>query len=144
MMRLVRSGGAGSLATVADMGSFWILVRFFAIDPVPARLPALLLGSVVMFLGNKYFVFQRHSAQTLARETILFTVVQAVGIALTNWVFRVLLGLSPTFEQHYILVGLVANNLTWLGYFFPLWHYVFKAQESKAEPKREEPPSVVA
>jgi putative flippase GtrA len=139
-MRLVRSGGAGTLATVADMGSLWILVKGFGIDPVPARVPALIVGSIVMFLGNKYFVFNQRSAQTLAREAIHFTIVQVVGIAVTYVVFKALLGLSPSFEPHYILVGLVANNFVWLAYFFPLWHFVFRSTEPKPAPK----PTVVA
>jgi putative flippase GtrA len=140
IMRLVRSGGAGSLATVADMGSLWVMVSCFGVGAIPARVPALVFGSIVMFLGNKYFVFQHRSAHNLARETILFAVVQAIGIALTNWLFRTLLGLHASFAQHYVLVGLVANNLTWLGYFFPMWHFVFKVQETKLTVE----PSVVA
>jgi putative flippase GtrA len=127
VMRLVRSGGAGILATVADVGTLTLLVSVFGVEPVRASVPSLVFGSIVMFLGHKYFVFEQRSVSTLGRETVLFTVVQVVGIVISTWVYKVLLGLAPIFQSHYVLVRLAANNLVWLGYFFPLWHYVFKS-----------------
>jgi putative flippase GtrA len=127
IFRLVRSGGAGIFATAADIGTLTLLVKWFGVPKVVASTPAFILGSLVMFLGHKYFVFEQRSAKTLGRETLLFVVVQAVGIIPTTLVFQILLGLSPLFERHFVLVRLVANNLVWLGYFFPLWHFVFKA-----------------
>ena len=126
LLRLVRSGAAGILATVTDIGTLTILVSFAGVSPVVAGVPSLVLGSIVMFLGHKYFVFGARTTKTLWREVVLFTVVQAIGIAISTWVFKLLLGLSPSFEHYYVLVRLVANNLVWLFYFFPLWHFVFK------------------
>jgi putative flippase GtrA len=130
-MRLVRSGAAGILATVADVGTLTLLVSIFGIAPVIAGIPSLIFGSIVMFLGQKYFVFAQRSVTTLGREAVLYAVVQAIGILVTAWVFKLLLGLSPLFAGHYVLVRLVANNLVWLGYFFPLWHFVFKPPAAK-------------
>jgi putative flippase GtrA len=130
-MRLVRSGGAGILATVADVGTLTLLVSVFGMTPVIAGIPSLIFGSIVMFLGQKYFVFAQRSVTTLGREAVLYTIVQAIGILVTAWVFKLLLGLSPLFAGHYVLVRLVANNLVWLGYFFPLWHFVFKSPAAK-------------
>jgi putative flippase GtrA len=135
LFRLFRSGAAGTAATVADMGSLWLLVSRFGMDASTARAPALVFGSVVMFLGNKYFVFHEPSSKTLLRETLLFALVQAIGIKLTVVAYAASLALSPLFQQHYVLVGLVVNNLIWLGYFFPAWHLVFRKP-----PKREVAP----
>lgn len=137
-MRLVCSGAAGVLATVADLGSLWVLVSLAGIAPVPARVSALVLGSIVMFLGQKYFVFDARQASTLGRETVLYAIIQVVGIALTTWLFKVSLGLSPRLEPHYVLVGMAVNNLLWLFYFFPLWHFVFKTPSAvpQAQPVR--------
>lgn len=127
LLRLVRSGGAGVLATAAQFGSQWLLVAFGGMGPVRADVPALVFGSVVMFLGQKYFVFDARAAKTLWLETVLYAIVQVVGIGLTLWLLKVCLELSPRLEPHYVLVGLVVNNLVWLFYFFPLWHFVFKS-----------------
>ncbi len=125
--RLVRSGAAGILATATDLGSLFVLVSLFGVSPGNASSPALVLGSIVMFLGHKYFVFEARTAGTLWRETILYAIVQVVGIAISTWLFNRALGLSPRLEHFYLLVRLVVNNLVWLFYFFPLWHFVFKA-----------------
>ena len=126
-LRLLRSGGAGVLATVAQFGTLWLLVAFGGMDPVRANVPSLVFGSVVMFLGQKYFVFEARAASRLWLETLLYAIVQVVGIALTSWLFKVFLAFSPRLEPHYVLVGLVVNNVVWLFYFFPLWHFVFKS-----------------
>jgi putative flippase GtrA len=126
LLRLVRSGAAGILATVTDLGVLSGLVALFAVSPVVASVPSLILGSIVMFLGHKYFVFEARTTGTLARETVLYAIVQVVGIALSTWLFKVALGLSPLFAHYYVPVRLVVNNLVWMFYFFPLWHFVFK------------------
>ena len=128
----MRSGGAGVLATAAQFGTLWLLVAFGGMGPVRANVPALVFGSVVMFLGQKYFVFEARATKGLWLETILYAIVQVVGIALTSWLFKVFLALSPRLEPHYVLVGLVVNNLVWLFYFFPLWHFVFKSPQKVA------------
>src|SRR5271163_3688438 len=111
VMRLVRSGDAGILATVADVGTLTLLVSMFGVGPVRASVPSLVFGSIVMFLGHKYFVFEQRSVSTLGRETVLVTDVQVVGIVISTWVYKVLLGLAPIFQSHYVLVRLAANNL---------------------------------
>jgi putative flippase GtrA len=127
VLRLVRSGAAGVLATVTDLGVLWGLVALAGMTPVRAGVPALVLGSIVMFLGQKYFVFGARAAKTLWRETVLYAAVQVVGIVLTSWLFKVFLGFSPRLEPYYVLVRMVVNNLVWMFYFFPLWHFVFKS-----------------
>jgi putative flippase GtrA len=126
LLRLVRSGAAGILATATDLGVLSGLVTFFGVSAVVAGIPSLILGSIVMFLGHKYFVFEARAASTLGRETVLYAIVQVVGIALSTYLFKVALALSPLFAHYYVAVRLVVNNLVWLFYFFPLWHFVFK------------------
>jgi hypothetical protein len=53
--------------------------------------------------------------------------VQIGGIALSAWLFQVMLGVSPRLQPFYVVVRLVANNIVWLFYYFPLWHFVFKS-----------------
>ena len=62
--------------------------RSAATTPVAASVPALVLGSIVMFLGQKYFVFEVRTAHTLVRETVLYVIVQIVGIGLTAWLLQ--------------------------------------------------------
>jgi putative flippase GtrA len=130
--RLVRSGAAGVLATAADLGTLTMLVSIVGISALKASVPALIAGSIVMFIGHKYFVFGAHAASTLWRETLLFTIIQIGGIALSAWLFQVLLGVSPRLLPFYVVVRLAANNIVWLLYYFPLWHFVFKSPAKPA------------
>ncbi len=125
-MRLVRSGGAGIIATLADVGSLYVMVSWLGIDAVPARPPAFVIGSIVMFLGNRYFVYGDGQARALGREIVLFSIVQGIGMVVTTLVYRSLLGISPLGREHYVLVNHAANFVVWLGYFFPAWHFVFR------------------
>jgi len=125
LFRLVRSGAAGILATATDLGTLSLLVSFFGVSKLVSNV-ALTLGSIVMFLCNKYFVFEARAASTLWRESALYAAIQIVGIVLSTYLFTGAVALSPLFAHHYVLVRMVVNNLVWLFYFFPLWHFVFK------------------
>jgi putative flippase GtrA len=126
LLRLLRSGAAGILATAANIGALSGLVELARMDPVYANVVAIVLGSIVMFVASKYFVFEARTAKTLLRETVLYAIVQVVGIFLVTWLYKVALGLSPLLARHYVFANLGVNNIVWLFYFFPLWHFVFK------------------
>jgi putative flippase GtrA len=138
-LRLVRSGAAGILATATDTGVLAALVSLGGLTPSVAGVPSLVLGSIVMFLGQKYFVFEARAAHTLWRETMLYALVQVVGIVLSSWLYTAVLGLSPRLVPYYLLVRLAVNNVFWLLYFFPLWHFVFKAPVKVVEPPKVAP-----
>jgi putative flippase GtrA len=133
ILRLARSGAAGILATATDTGVLVALVSLGGVSPQVAGWPALVLGSIVMFLGQKYFVFEARAAHTLWRETLLYALVQVVGIVLSSWLYNRALGLSPRLLPFYLPVRLVVNNVVWMFYFFPLWHFVFKVPSKLVE-----------
>ena len=123
--RLLRSGGAGALAAGTDLLTLTLLVQMLGVAPRLASIPALTLGAIVMFFGQKYLAFQT-SGKPSARELGLFSLVQLGGLALTALLFDRALHASPVLARHYVATRLVVTNLVWLGYSFPLWHFVFK------------------
>jgi putative flippase GtrA len=134
VLRLARSGGAGIVATLADLA----LLRGLAalgVAPRVASVPALTLGTLVMFFAQKYFVFES-KGRPARREILLFTLVQAGGYALTLFLYDSALRLSPWFESHYLVARLVVTNVVWLGYSFPLWHWVFRPRAVDKSPIR--------
>lgn len=133
-MRLVRSGGAGALAAGTDLVTLTLLVRAAGVSPRVASIPALVLGAVVMFFGQKYLAF-RASGKPSARELVTFALVQLGGLALTAWLFDRLLSAVPLATSHFLVSRLVVTNLVWLAYSFPLWHLVFRRPSAEpAEP----------
>lgn len=133
LVRLVRSGIAGLAATAADLACLTLLTELGGLSPRVASVPALTVGGLVMFFGQKYFAFQSRE-KTEARELFWFAVVQVGGLVLTGVLYDTTLRLLPDLVEHYVLVRLVTTNLVWLGYSFPLWHLVFRARrEARSE-----------
>ena len=125
----MRSGGAGALAAGTDLATLTLLVQLGGISPRAASVPALALGALVMFFGQKYLAFQSSGKPSL-REMLLFALVQLGGFALTAFLFDLLLRLVPLSAAHYVVSRLIVTNLVWLAYSFPLWHFVFRKPSS--------------
>jgi len=134
VLRLARSGGAGLVATLADL-AFLRGLAGLGVAPRVASVPALTLGTIVMFFAQKYFVFES-KGRPERREVVLFGLVQAGGYVLTIFLYDSALRLIPWFEAHYLVARLVVTNLVWLGYSFPLWHWVFRARAVDKSPIR--------
>ncbi len=73
----------GSGATLVDFSIFSTCVRAIDLTPTHARLPALLAGACVQFVGKRGFTF-RARAGRLSRQVKLFVAAEAVTLAL-NW-----------------------------------------------------------
>lgn len=131
LLRLLRSGGAGALAAGTDLATLTVLVQLFGVSPRAASIPALTLGTIVMFFGQRYLAF-RSSGKPSLRELLLFALVQLGGFVLTAWLFDLLLRLVPLAVVHYVVSRMIVTNVVWLAYSFPLWHFVFRKPSSAA------------
>ena len=114
LLRLVRSGGAGAVATVADLLALTILKEGFGVPPEVASVPALTIGTLIMFFAQKHFVFQSKGG-SVARELVLFGVVQAGGYVLTLVGYDAALRFVPWLAAHYVVARLVVTNLVWVA-----------------------------
>src|SRR5690349_2871414 len=81
--RFVRALIVGSGATLVDFSIFTTCVRAIDIAPTHARLPALIAGACVQFVGNRSFTF-RAQAGKLSRQLKLFLAAEAITLGL-NW-----------------------------------------------------------
>ena len=122
--RIYRFGRAlvvGSGATLVDFSIFSTCVRAIDLAPSHARLPALLAGACVQFVGNRGFTF-RAQAGRLSRQIKLFVAAEAVTLAL-NWsVFQLLLrhvhGVPPE------LVSFLGTGLVFVAFAYPMRRWV--------------------
>src|SRR5882724_5911297 len=78
--RLVRSAGAGAVATLVDLGSLGALVALVGVSPRGASVPALVMGAIAMFFGQKHFAFRARQGDA-RREAVYFALVQIGGLA---------------------------------------------------------------
>ncbi len=107
----------GSGATLVDFSIFTTCVRVIEVAPTQARLPALIAGACVQFVGNRGFTF-RAQAGKLSRQLQLFVAAEAITLGL-NWsVFQLLMrrihGVAPE------LVSFLGTGLVFLAFAYPV------------------------
>ncbi|MCA9629542.1 MAG: GtrA family protein [Myxococcales bacterium] len=128
---LARSLAVGSLATVFDLGTLALLVHAVGVDPRLASLPALSLGVVAQFLGNKLFAFQDYRADWL-RQGLSFLAVEALGFSANLLLFHLAVSFTPL---PVLPVRLAITSLVYFGVCLPLWSRIF-SNPSRDEPSR--------
>lgn len=129
LVRAYRFGRAlivGSGATLIDFSIFTTCVRALGVAPAQARLPALVAGACVQFVGSRGFTF-RAQAGRLSRQLKLFVVAEAVTLGLNWGVFQLLVrsihGVPPE------LVSFLGTGLVFVLFAYPLRRLViFRVQ----------------
>src|SRR4030095_9318688 len=99
--RLTRSAGAGAVAAVVDLATLTVLVSGAGLSPRVASIPALLLGGIVMFFGQKRFAFRLRDT-TSGREAVLFSIVQIGGLVLTGLLYELAMRAAPGAARYYV------------------------------------------
>lgn len=122
---LVRFGSVGSVAFVIDMGTYNLL-RFGPGDllgdhPLTARVIAVLISTVVSWLGNRLWTFATRRTTRQGRELVLFAAINAVGIGFTVgalWFSHYVLGFSgPLSDNVANVIGIGLGTIVrYLGY----------------------------
>ena len=133
--RLLRAGLAGAAATLVDLLVLLLLVSGLHLPPRVANLPALIAGGVMNFVGNRHFAF-RAADGSLARQAVLYTLVEVVALALNGVLFDLVLRAYPGAAHAYWLVRLATSHLVFLCWSYPLWNRVFSPSLGGPEPRR--------
>jgi putative flippase GtrA len=137
--RLLRSGGAGLVATAVDLGSLALLTTVCGVHPRLASWPALLLGGATNFLGHRHFVF-RGSGATWPQTLLRFMLAETLALGLNGLLYERTLALFPGLASYALGVRLVTTNLVFLCVSYPLWRRLFLAPRSRfVAGKREGP-----
>ena len=122
MKTLARSALVGVAATAVDLATLTILVQVLGLRPEAANLPALVLGLVAQFVGNKLFAFGDHTTDRLARQGGLFLLVETGAFLLNAGIFHLLVTLTPI---PYPVARVAGQSLVYFGFSYPLWGHVF-------------------
>jgi len=121
---LLRAGLAGLAATGADLATLAVLVSVFHVDPRVANVPALVVGGVVNFLGNRYFAFRAHQGNA-GKQAAGYTAVELVALGLNGVAYDMVLRLVPGARSVYWLARIATSHAVFLGWSYPLWRKVF-------------------
>ena len=126
-LRLVRAGGAGLVATLADLFVLTVLVSGFHVDPKIASFPALLVGGTVNFFANRHFAFKAASGHA-GKQAVGYTAVEIVALALNAALYDFVLRVAPVTVGAYWIVRLITSHLVFLTWSYPLWRKVFRTK----------------
>jgi putative flippase GtrA len=125
-LRVLRALLAGGAATLADVAVLALLVSVVGLAPRTASIPALGSGGIVNFLGNRHFAF-RASRGSLAKQAVLYTLVELAALAANGVLFDVAMRLLPHgLAWAYVPVRLVTSHIVFLAWSYPLWRLVFR------------------
>ena len=124
---IAKFGIVGLVALVVDVGLFNIL-RFAGGEgplfdkPLTAKVISVLVATVVAYVGNRYWTFRHRGRTHMAREFVLFVVLNGVGMLIALgclWLSHYGLGLTTPLADNISanVVGLA------LGTLFRFWSY---------------------
>ena len=127
-----RSALTGGAATLADLAVIAFATGVLHASPKVANVPALLVGAVVQFFGNKHFAF-RAGTGDLRRQAALFLAAEAVALALNAALYHGVASLVSLTPATAVLARAITTNLVFLLWSYPVWKRVFAAPASRVE-----------
>jgi putative flippase GtrA len=126
-----RSALTGGAATLADLAVIALATGVLHASPKVANVPALLVGAVVQFFGNKHFAFRARGGD-LRRQAALFVATEAVALMLNAALYHGVASLVPLVPTTAVLARAVTTNLVFLLWSYPVWKRVFAAPSPPA------------
>jgi len=127
---MLRSGVAGAAATGADLATLSLLVGVGHWDPRSASIPALLVGGVVNFVGNRRYAFDAREG-SVARQVVGYSAVEGAALALNGVLYDAVLRWVPHAADFYWLVRIVTTNIVFVAWSYPLWQRVFRVRRAE-------------
>lgn len=124
----VRSVLVGLVATAVDVGALFVLVHLAGLSPAAANVPALLLGVLLQYLGNKHLAFADRTSDHL-RQGGLFALVEVGTLALNAAGFHVLVTLT---RVPYVLARPIVTLAVYCLFSYPLWARIFSGGRGRA------------
>jgi putative flippase GtrA len=130
-LELVRFGSVGTVAFVVDLGVYNLL-RFGPVDllhgkPLTARIVAVVLATLVSWLGSRHWTFAGRRTHRGGHELALFGAINLVGIGFTVGALgfsHYVLGMSGPFSDNVanvvgIALGTVVRYVGYRLFVFP-------------------------
>lgn len=120
----------GGGATLLDFAVLATCIRILAVDPVFARVPALVAGASFQFFGHRQFTF-RAASGALSRQSKLFVAVELVGLCANLWIYALLVSRIHVLPPE--TLGFLASFLVFVGFAYPMHRLVTFASPIQRE-----------
>ena len=125
-----RSAAVGAVATGLDFLTLVALVSGLGVSARIASFPALGMGIIVQFVGNKRFAFRDRSPDWL-RQALCFLLIEALGLACNAFCFDRLLVLA---HLPYVVCRALSTSVVYFCVCLPLWSRLFAQGAGGAAP----------
>jgi putative flippase GtrA len=127
---ILKFGIVGGIGFVVQLGVTDLLHLKLGVGPLTAIVIGYVVATVVTFLGNRHWAFKHRQGKGLQHETLLFVVLNVVGLGIQEAVVAVVhYGLHDTDGLAFNVANIIGIGL---GTLFRLWSYrkwVFLAVE---------------
>jgi putative flippase GtrA len=131
VLTFLRSLLAGGAATLADLATIGVLVGLAHVDPRVANVPALVVGAVVQFFGNRHFAFRAAKAP-MRRQAALFAATEAIAFALNATLYHLVASAIVLGPTRALVARAVTTNIVFLAWSYPAFRRVFRANVAAA------------
>lgn len=117
----------GALAMVVDLKIFeflvWLLTLFAPINPLISKGISFLLATLLKYLGNKYWAFQKHEKENLNKEAIQFLRITLLGLLMDIGIFYYLVKITGP-QLNLSLEGWVKLSVIFAALAAALWNFL--------------------
>jgi putative flippase GtrA len=120
----LRSALTGGAATLADLAVIALAVGVLHVRPAVANVPALLVGAVIQFFGNRSFAF-RAQGGPVHRQAALFALTEAVTLLLNGALYHVVATHLALSTAGAVVARAITTNVVFVGWSYPVWKRVF-------------------
>jgi len=123
---LRRSALIGAIVIALDVLLLGVLVEDAGLSLAVANIPALGIGLIGAFFGNKYFAFRDHSPR-VGRQGAAFLLVAAAAIAMNAALFHLF---GPLGGLSWPVARILSSTLTYFGLTYRLVGQIFHANSA--------------
>ena len=132
---LAKFGVVGGIGAVVDLGGAAVLHSAYHVDALESKAISITAATVVTYLGSRFWTFRHRENQPMAREAVLFIVLNVVGLILAEAVIAFttyMLGLKGPLA--YNAASLFGTGLGTIFRFYAYRKWVFLAPAEQSAP----------
>src|SRR5579859_789074 len=132
---LMKFGVVGGIGAIIDLGGAAYLHVAMGIGPMVAKGLSITAATILTYLGSKFWTFRHRVNQHVLRETVLFAVLNVVGLLIAEAVIAFTsYGLHMKGAVAYNMASLAGTGLGTIFRYFSYKKWVFLAPEPELAP----------
>jgi putative flippase GtrA len=135
---LAKFGVVGATGAVVDLGGSALLYGTFHLGPITSKAIALSAACVVTYLGSRFWTFRHRENQPVARELMLFIVLNGVGLIIAEIVIAITAYAAGAKDQlAYNAASVIGTGFGTIFRYFAYKKWVFLAPTPEQPARRE-------